>query len=275
MKAIEAQHGIFVERAKGIYSFSHLTFQEYFTAKYIVDNPNKRGLETLVRTRITEDSWREVFLITTGMLDDADDFLQSIKKRIDSFVTNPRIASLLKVVFETAEKPDGLDSLLLNNENGAGYNRALVLSFTLLLAREYLLILERIGRLPKNYPSSHVRSPNNDLNMSFAYSRDLLGDLSKKKSASSDEILRKAREYIVPLSSNYQNDPVIHNLLDTARKRFPVLNVAFNLATVELDLSELTRFLITSDLLVRCLQSECYVSKDTRQFLLDTLLIVK
>ena len=30
LKAIEAQHGIFVERAKGIHSFAHLTFQEYF-----------------------------------------------------------------------------------------------------------------------------------------------------------------------------------------------------------------------------------------------------
>ena len=33
LRAIEAQHGIFVERAKDIYSFSHLTFQEYFTAR--------------------------------------------------------------------------------------------------------------------------------------------------------------------------------------------------------------------------------------------------
>ncbi|MEM7773736.1 MAG: NACHT domain-containing protein, partial [Cyanobacteria bacterium P01_A01_bin.37] len=32
LKAIEAQHGLLVERARGIYSFSHLTFQEYFTA---------------------------------------------------------------------------------------------------------------------------------------------------------------------------------------------------------------------------------------------------
>ncbi|MHC5828165.1 MAG: NACHT domain-containing protein, partial [Nostoc sp.] len=36
LKAIEAQHGIIIERAKGIYSFSHLTFHEYFVAKRIV-----------------------------------------------------------------------------------------------------------------------------------------------------------------------------------------------------------------------------------------------
>ncbi|QDL11986.1 transcriptional regulator [Brasilonema octagenarum UFV-E1] len=38
LKSIEGQHGLLVERAKGIYSFSHLTFQEYFTAREIVAN---------------------------------------------------------------------------------------------------------------------------------------------------------------------------------------------------------------------------------------------
>lgn len=33
LKAIEAQHGLLVGRARDIYSFSHLTFQEYFTAR--------------------------------------------------------------------------------------------------------------------------------------------------------------------------------------------------------------------------------------------------
>jgi predicted NACHT family NTPase len=34
LKAIEAHHGLLVERARAIYSFSHLTFQEFFTARY-------------------------------------------------------------------------------------------------------------------------------------------------------------------------------------------------------------------------------------------------
>ena len=36
LEACEAQHSLVVERAKGIYSFSHLTFHEYFTALYVV-----------------------------------------------------------------------------------------------------------------------------------------------------------------------------------------------------------------------------------------------
>ncbi len=35
LRAIEANHGLIVERSSGIFSFSHLTFHEYFTARAI------------------------------------------------------------------------------------------------------------------------------------------------------------------------------------------------------------------------------------------------
>ncbi|WP_265271221.1 NACHT domain-containing protein [Nostoc sp. KVJ3] len=40
LKAIEAQHGLLAERARGIFSFSYLAFQEYFTARKIVASHN-------------------------------------------------------------------------------------------------------------------------------------------------------------------------------------------------------------------------------------------
>ena len=36
VKVIEEQHGLLVERAKGIHSFSHLTLQEFFVAAFLV-----------------------------------------------------------------------------------------------------------------------------------------------------------------------------------------------------------------------------------------------
>jgi len=71
LKSIEAQHGLLVERAKGIYSFSHLTFQEYFTARYFVESSDSQALENL-SSHITEKRWREVFLLTTEMLSNAE-----------------------------------------------------------------------------------------------------------------------------------------------------------------------------------------------------------
>ncbi|MEH2250791.1 NACHT domain-containing protein [Nostoc sp.] len=82
LKAIEAQHGLLVERAKGIYSFSHLTFQEYFTAREIVANSAWENLAV----HITEKRWREVFLLTAGMMRKADKLVLLMKQEIDNLL---------------------------------------------------------------------------------------------------------------------------------------------------------------------------------------------
>jgi predicted NACHT family NTPase/DNA-binding Xre family transcriptional regulator len=84
LKAIEHHHGLLVERARNIYSFSHLTFQEYFTAKAI-----ERGqqLEILVQN-ISNPRWKEVFYLTAEMLWRSDNFLKLMKQRIDGMLAD-------------------------------------------------------------------------------------------------------------------------------------------------------------------------------------------
>ena len=86
LKAIEAQHGIFVERAHEVYSFSHLTFQEYFTAKYISANATESILKNLVEKHCADGRWREVFLLTTSMLPDASRFMMIFRHEIDELL---------------------------------------------------------------------------------------------------------------------------------------------------------------------------------------------
>jgi len=89
LKSLEAQHGLLVERARLIYSFSHLTFHEYFTAREIVAFSAPQALETALKRlagRITDKRWREVFLLTCGMLRSADYLLQLMKRQIDELV---------------------------------------------------------------------------------------------------------------------------------------------------------------------------------------------
>jgi predicted NACHT family NTPase len=57
VNAIAVQQGILVERAEDVYSFSHLTLQEYLTAQYIADN---NLIEQLVTDHLSDDRWREV-----------------------------------------------------------------------------------------------------------------------------------------------------------------------------------------------------------------------
>lgn len=63
--AIAVQQGIFVERAKEVYSFSHLTLQEYLCAEYII---KWNYQDKLVKNHSIDDRWREVFLLVTGLM---------------------------------------------------------------------------------------------------------------------------------------------------------------------------------------------------------------
>ncbi|HLP87069.1 MAG TPA: NACHT domain-containing NTPase [Nostocaceae cyanobacterium] len=84
LRSIEYHHGLLVERAKGIYSFSHLTFHEYFTARdfVIVQQSSENALQHLVNN-INERRWREVFLLAVGMSPNADNILLLMKNKID------------------------------------------------------------------------------------------------------------------------------------------------------------------------------------------------
>lgn len=87
--AIESQHGVLAERSRGIFSFSYLALQEYFTARKIVASHNLQALgESLhgLVNHITDPHWREIFLLTAGMLRSADGLMQLMKQEIDGIV---------------------------------------------------------------------------------------------------------------------------------------------------------------------------------------------
>ncbi len=92
---IEIQQGILVERARDTYSFSHLTFQEYLTAKCIVDN-NK--IDQLVRAHVHEKHWREVFLLVAGLAPGrrgADELLLAIERQAQTYIARGKLRSLI------------------------------------------------------------------------------------------------------------------------------------------------------------------------------------
>ena len=77
LEAIERQQGILVERATDIYSFSHLTLQEYLTAFHIVE---ERLENELIDKHFIENRWREVFLLVAGLSGNrAIDFMRRLE----------------------------------------------------------------------------------------------------------------------------------------------------------------------------------------------------
>jgi predicted NACHT family NTPase len=100
LRAIESQHGLIIERARGIFSFSYLAFQEYFTARNIVASHNLQSLEQALGglvSHITDSHWREVFLLTATMLRSADSLMQLMKQQIDALVVkDPYLQEFLR-----------------------------------------------------------------------------------------------------------------------------------------------------------------------------------
>ncbi|MBI1880769.1 MAG: hypothetical protein HYR94_21540 [Chloroflexi bacterium] len=89
-----------IERAKGVWSFSHLTFQEYFAAKFIVDSGSPEIIfQHLVGCVREPHRLREVFLLATNMLDrkNIDSLLKSIKAQIDNLlIGDEKLQDLLR-----------------------------------------------------------------------------------------------------------------------------------------------------------------------------------
>ena len=104
LKAIIAQHGLFVPRAKDIYSFSHLSFSEYFAARYVVDGLSSSDQEAFIQQHFGKDKWQEVFLMSTEIHLRADHFLLSMKAHIDQFARERNLTKWLSKVDQIVEK---------------------------------------------------------------------------------------------------------------------------------------------------------------------------
>ena len=89
LKAIALQHGLLTERSRGIFSFSHLAFHEYFTARNIMMNSYLKSLEEALEeliNHVVEPRWREIFLLTAVMLRKADLLVLLMKKKVNDLV---------------------------------------------------------------------------------------------------------------------------------------------------------------------------------------------
>ena len=96
LNAIAVQQGILVERAEDVYSFSHLTLQEYLTAQYIADN---NLIEQLVSNHLCDRRWREVFLLVAGLVrskNGADDLLLLMEREAQKYINTPKLQGLLQ-----------------------------------------------------------------------------------------------------------------------------------------------------------------------------------
>lgn len=295
LHSIEAQHGLLIERAKGIYSFSHLTFHEYFAAREIVFNSH--SLETTLKElvpHITERRWREVFLLTTEMLRDAALLLLPMKQTIDQLLaTSDKLQEFLEYVCDRATasefssfKPAAVRAFHFDIDFDIDENRSVALGLdrsvnTLVCASFLTRMLEGISlkdaiAIAQDY-DAHLSKPS--VKISAAPSANAVMLIAIEIALKSKKLATNGREVLKTLLQRLQGNSVddekIKQVADKARevaKTRHHIGKEWKFTPEEKDL--LRQYYYATQLLVDCLNSDgCMIHPEGRQQIEDLLLL--
>jgi predicted NACHT family NTPase len=100
LRAIETQHGLLIERADELWSFSHLTFQEYFTFKWLTQLPHQQ-----LAKKISSQRWKDVVEQLVKSQQPSDRLVRLIKQAIDQSISQESvIQEFLERAFEKSSK---------------------------------------------------------------------------------------------------------------------------------------------------------------------------
>ncbi|MGH8003066.1 MAG: NACHT domain-containing protein [Brasilonema sp.] len=307
LRSIEGQHGLLVERAKGIYSFSHLTFQEYFAAREIVANS---AWEKLVE-HITETRWRQVFLLTVGMMRKADDLMLLMKRKIDVLLADDEnmqqflmwisqkslsveisdktaVARAFYFDLEYATTATTLTTnqvvrnqvvvltLIFNpNRDYTEIARVFHLAFALDNNRATTLDLELDINLARTLMLATTYDFHDDVNYDVNYS---LACALKYTSETNLE-LQKLKEQLPDQCGDKQTYKTwwkTHGKTWTQQLRSTIVkcrNIGHDWQFSNVQQQLLQQYYDANKLLVDCLNSDCYISREVRQEIEETLLL--
>jgi predicted NACHT family NTPase len=311
LKSIEVQHGLLVERARDIYSFSHRTFQEYFTARKIVKSSDPQALEKALQglvSHITETSWRAIFVLAVEMLQSVDYLLQLMKQRIDQLLaTDEKLQQFLMWVskkslgVEVTHKTVAVRAFYFNLARDRHPQRdpKRYQDSELIRALDYdLFILLRLG---------NIRALDVGLDDILALACDRLWRCASRNRAieldltyypyafkgafflaceralvlepNLGQALQQLKEQLPDLDSNERKFRQWWEVQGQAwAKQLRAILIEHRSLAHDWQFSEEQKKLLkayydANKLLVDCLNSDCYVSREVRQHIEDTLLL--
>jgi predicted NACHT family NTPase len=284
LNSIAAHHGLLVERARHIYSFSHLTFQEFFTARWFKEKADG-DFGDLLR-HVTDPRWREVFLLMVGMLQNADKLLQRMKREIDGLLSKDQD---LQRFLGWVEKK----SCSTKNHYKPAAVRAYYLGRTLdrahAHARELARVLDRALDLDRvlAHALTFAQVLALDLAFDFDPSLDLAFDLAFDfdsaldiGSVNSKRSLQQLKDKLPDFSpENFDN--FMHwwqaNGFAWSKKLRAImkehLNIGHKWQFKDDQMKLLQQYYEANKLLIDCLNSDCYVSREVREEIESTLLL--
>jgi predicted NACHT family NTPase len=291
LKSIQAQHGLLVERARGIYSFSHLTFQEYFTAREIAAT---NQVDFLV-SRIGEKRWREVFLLTVGMIRDADKLLLSMKWHIDLRLSqDEKNQHLLQWVNQKSSsvqvpyKPAAMRVFYFALARGITFDSVLFSEFdcdvALALDLDRDLAFDRTFALDRDLARALERARARASNLGLDLARTLALALERNLARAEDPKLRLHLQMIRDRrpDTSWKNQENLAKWWQTNGKQWTEdlrqimithRNIGHDWQFTDTQKALLQQYHDANRLLVECLNSDCYVSRSVREEIEATLLL--
>ncbi len=298
LHAIEAQHGILVERAKGIYSFSHLTFHEYFVAREINvrKRPQREAFQELAN-HLSDRYWKEIFLLSAEMAQpDATLFFTILKERIDKIIDeNQKIQDFLvyvqqqSLIHQTAVKLSAIRAFYFDIDFDIDQERRL--SLLLDPAANYLVCGSFFARvfqetsfeegihIAENYDKdarpdepkiSEVSSANKAMYIAVKYALE-----SGKLQPELRTVLEKIYENDAQINHSELDEEKLKILADKSRslakknRHIGSNDWQFN----EQDKKLLKQYYQALLLLVECLNTDCMIQHEFRKQLLDSVLL--
>lgn len=310
LRSIEAQHSVLIERVHDIYSFSHLAFHEYFTAKSIVssiisDKSDRQALKVFVN-HVSEPRWREVFILAVSMLANADDLLLLMKKAVDTILVHNNTLQefLLQVMKKSVSINFEIEPILVR---AFLFSRFLDLPFDLL---ESLSINKKVPdpiavatkvNLPEVFHfSGHGKFSENSLSSSMNMdgknsidANQLLDSTLETKlivlsacetelfETSNSDVTKLLQEIHKKLSDSVQSQELTdewwkkegRSLVKKLRSIDNEVQSVYHEQFNNYQKNILRQYYDANKLLVNCLHSDCYVSREVRQEIYDTLLL--
>jgi DNA-binding CsgD family transcriptional regulator len=302
LKSIEAQHGLLIERADELWSFSHLTFQEHFTVQWLT----KLSTEQLSE-KITNQQWQGVVKQLVTSQQPADQLVRLIRQAICTAYspekTSPKLRSILAQIRQKSGSLKVRYKLAAVKVIYFACERALVDSRN--LARERILDLDVARTLDQEFAQNLCNVHNldheisldlalvrtlaralaYDLTTTFSLIQSFIGDLNLSCEISSDSVLKnrlKALQELLPNVSESNWDGFKHfwqncghewredlrQIMNTYR------NIGHNWKLDDDEVNQLQSYYQVNGFLVSLINISEGVSDTIRTEIEDTILII-
>ncbi|MEL7240895.1 MAG: NACHT domain-containing protein [Cyanobacteria bacterium J06573_2] len=280
LTAIAIHQGILVERAEDVFSFSHLTLQEYLTAQYIVDNYQ---VEKIVNQHLVDKRWHEVFQLVAGLMrGGVDDLLLMMEAKAQTYVNTSKLQGLLKWAEEATT--DTSEDYNLGAKRATALFLAIardsVLDLVTLLSQELSTVMELTCALKFARAVNYPRGKNSTSRaLSNAFSRTVVKQLDdfrifkhvefKTLVTRLNRIKNQAPRSYEPYRAHKGFNNRVSNIW------FSSLNLNSDLVNLsEEELASLDNFIYINLLMVRCKQAAVKISTRTWQDIESRMLLV-